>query len=309
MISVIVPVFNMKDYLPECLDSLISQSFKDIELVLVDDGSTDPSGRICDEYAARDARIKVIHTRNAGLSAARNTGIDAAEGEWIMFVDSDDFVSPDFCRIPYETAVRENADMVIFQRINTDPDGKPIPRRNRPKKKPYGVLSHEEAADYGETAAWNKLYRRSLFKDIRFPEGRIYEDVCTTCMLMYEAEKIVLIPDRLYFYRYREDSLCHVRTPVNKRHAFEEYLARCRFLLGKGYPEKKAFGSLVGPALSACLYIDRGDPKYPAEAEKVLDSVREMPQALPPAKKFLLMLWKKNRRLFNAAGRLVRMEI
>ena len=116
-ISIIVPVFKVEHYLRKCIDSLLAQTMREIEIILVDDGSPDRCPEICDEYARKDQSIKVIHQQNRGISAARNAGLAAASGEYIMFVDSDDWVEPDFCRIPYETAESKGADMVIFSCI------------------------------------------------------------------------------------------------------------------------------------------------------------------------------------------------
>lgn len=117
-ISLIVPVYNVEDYLKECLDSIINQSLKDIEIILIDDGSTDSSGLICDEYAQCDCRIKVIHKRNEGLSCARNDGIDASSSPYLMFVDGDDYLVSKFCETPYKSALKYNADLVLFSYNN-----------------------------------------------------------------------------------------------------------------------------------------------------------------------------------------------
>lgn len=114
LISVIVPIYNVEKYVRKCLDSLVAQTLREIEVICIDDGSTDRSGEIADEIARDDARFRVIHTENRGLSAARNRGIDEARSQWLMFVDSDDWVSPEFCRVPYEAAIEYGADLVIF---------------------------------------------------------------------------------------------------------------------------------------------------------------------------------------------------
>ena len=114
LVSVIVPNYNVERYVRKCLDSLRGQTLREIEVICIDDGSTDESGRIVDEYAKEDERLRVIHTENRGLSAARNRGIDEARADWLMFVDSDDWVDPDFCKVPYEAAIENQADLVIF---------------------------------------------------------------------------------------------------------------------------------------------------------------------------------------------------
>ena len=113
-VSVIVPVYNVEEYLRKCIDSIVAQTLKDIEIILVDDGSTDGSGTICDEYASQDKRVRVVHKINGGLSSARNTGIEAASAPFLMFIDSDDWVEPNFCEKPYLAAKNNNADLVLF---------------------------------------------------------------------------------------------------------------------------------------------------------------------------------------------------
>ena len=140
-VSVIVPVYNVEPYLHRCVDSLTGQTLTDIEIILVDDGSTDGCGRICDEYAAADPRVRVVHQENAGLSEARNAGIDRARADYLMFVDSDDWVEKDYCRIPWEIARSQQADLVMFQFRELRNGGKrsgviPSRREGKPRKKP-----------------------------------------------------------------------------------------------------------------------------------------------------------------------------
>ena len=123
-VSIIVPVFNLQDYLGRCLDSILAQTMNETEILIIDDGSTDDSGKIADQYAEKDSRITVIHKRNGGLSEARNTGVDAASADYIMFVDSDDWVDPLFCEMPYQAAIRNDADLVYFMHNCIDQKGK-----------------------------------------------------------------------------------------------------------------------------------------------------------------------------------------
>ena len=170
-VSVIVPVYNVAPYLRRCVDSLLCQTLRDIEIILIDDGSTDGSGQLCDEYAAGDARIRVIHQENAGLSEARNAGIDRARADFFMFVDSDDWVEPEYCGLPLAVAKEQQADLVMFQR-------RYMRRGNEIKKQapiPEGPKTQEEALrlliDGVRVSVWNKLYQRDLFRGYRHPEG------------------------------------------------------------------------------------------------------------------------------------------
>ncbi len=200
-LSVVVPVYNISAYLPQCLDSIIGQTLKDIEIVLVDDGSTDGSGQICDEYALRDDRIIVFHKTNGGLSSARNEGVNAASSDLIMFVDSDDWVEPFFCEKAYMASMEYGADLVLFNYVKIYNNGSIV------KQSPTihsGTLTEYEAFLfnlYYTPAIWLGLYRKELFNNVRFPVGKYHEDTGTTYRLIHNAKKIVYINDTLYNYR------------------------------------------------------------------------------------------------------------
>lgn len=249
LISVIVTIFNVERYVRKCLDSLKVQTLKQIEVICIDDGSTDGSGRIADEYVSDEFPIfKVVHTENRGLSAARNRGLDEARTDWLMFVDSDDWVSEDFCRVPYEAAIENGGDMVIFQYQMIAENG--CTRRNKRKKALDGIISNEEAVDVGESFTWNKLYKKELFDGIRYPEGHMYEDVWTTHKVIYKARRILYCVKSLYFYRIRKGSIAQSATS-----RVDEYLAntdRYQDLIRFGYPRQKAQIQLWEASLLYC---------------------------------------------------------
>ena len=180
VVSVIVPVYKVEPYLRRCVDSILNQSFQDFELILVDDGSPDSCGAICDEYAARDSRIHVIHQENKGLSGARNTGIDHANGEYLAFVDSDDKWSPYFLESLYKALKEHDAD--ISQCRWEYMHGDEIKEAYNPNAKCECFTGREMLSNlYIQTGAyyvvaWNKLYKKELFEEIRYQEGRIHED-------------------------------------------------------------------------------------------------------------------------------------
>lgn len=211
-ISVIIPVYNVEPYVEQCVKSITDQSFKKIEIILVDDGSPDSCPGICDRLAESDPRIRVIHNPHLGLAAARNTGIDAAAGKYLMFADSDDFTAPGFLDIPLRAAQKTGADIVIFQFAAADIDGRPLPSK-RKKIQPAAIdrtralcmLAEEKLQDY----AWDKLYRRELFDTIRYPDGERWEDQATTYRLIDKASRLIILPDILYYYRTRPGSLIH----------------------------------------------------------------------------------------------------
>lgn len=199
-ISIIVPVYNVALFLPQCLSSLINQTLKDIEIILIDDGSTDLSGKICDDYAAKDSRIIVVHSEHRGLSAARNKGIALSIAPFIMFVDSDDWVEPDFCELPYSIEMSNQSDIILFKRNTVFNDGKVVEFKN----KMTGELSEEQALYFNTfygTNVWLAFYDRHLFMNIQFPEGKFFEDIATTHKLIHNAKSIFLINKALYNYR------------------------------------------------------------------------------------------------------------
>ena len=249
LISVVVPIYNVAPYVRKCLDSLKNQTLREIEVICIDDGSTDRSGEIADEYANDEFPIiRVIHTENRGLSAARNRGIDEARADWIMFVDSDDWVEPGFCKIPYEAAVENEAEIVIFGNYRITR----LYMVKRPKRIAgfEGGLKHEEAIEVGGTIAWNKLYRRALFETIRYPDGHVYEEVATTHKLIYKATRIVRIPYYLYYYRYRRGSI--INSPIGVDDLLNMSIKRYEDLREHGYPKEKAYPQLLDAALSYC---------------------------------------------------------
>lgn len=196
LVSVIVPVYKVEDVLERCLDSLCRQSLLDIEIILVDDASPDRCGKICEQYAARDERFRVIHhSKNRGLSVARNTEISHASADYLMFVDSDDWVHENFCKLPYECAVQQQADLVLFCFQSIDKNGSPG-LKMKADNQGSGKLTRMEAIELMLYkiwfAAWNKLYRRILFQTVSYPEGYFYEDVGTTYKLVLLADTILL---------------------------------------------------------------------------------------------------------------------
>ena len=215
LVSVIIPVFNVAPYLREALDSVVQQTWSHLEIIIVDDGSTDGSGKICDEYRA-DARVQVIHQENRGLSAARNAGLDRASGEYISFLDSDDAWRPDFIR--KLMGAMGNADIAICQyemhRLKMDTGGQIRPAAQK------GFYSRKEALralvdGTINVSVWNKLYRKELWKENRFPEGHNYEDVDTTCRVFDLCSRISFLDEPLYLHRKRPGSITQTGSGKN----------------------------------------------------------------------------------------------
>ena len=211
-ISVIVPIYRVEKFLPQCIESVLNQTFTDFELILVDDGSPDRCPEICDETAKRDARVRVIHQANAGLSAARNAGIEVAHGEWLGFVDSDDYIAPQFYEKLYQTAQRTDTDCVMCSVQNVDESGKPIDSalmrvadEVKTGQEVLRKIGRDDVTPY--LTAWNKLYRRKLFNTLRYPSGRQNEDVFVFAELFCQVQRAACVAEPLYFYRKRIDSI------------------------------------------------------------------------------------------------------
>ena len=217
-ISIIVPVYNVSQYLHACINSIINQTFKELEIILIDDGSTDDSGKICDIYSAIDKRIKVIHQCNSGLSAARNVGIEIATGEYITFIDSDDYISTDYIERLLLGFSKIDIDIVMCD-FKTVPEDSELSDNMQQENLPDNIIGLDNCQVIKEVykARYHgvdfisvaKLYRKSLFKDnnIRFPSGKIHEDAFTTYKLFYASKQVVYLDIPMYFYRIRGGSI------------------------------------------------------------------------------------------------------
>ena len=209
LISVIIPVYKVEEYINRCIDSVINQTYKNLEIILVDDGSPDGCPKICDEYAKKDSRIRVIHKQNGGLSDARNVGIDNANGKYITFIDSDDFVEKNYISILYESLKKYNVKMSIADNLIIYEDK--IINNSIYEENVFSEHDVLEKMLWGirdlDNGAWTKLYDRSLFDNIRYPVGRLYEDTATTYKLFDLCDKIVINSIPIYNYMKRRDSI------------------------------------------------------------------------------------------------------
>ena len=217
-ISVVIPVYNVEKYIRECVESVLSQDFADFELLLVDDGSTDRSGSICDELSATDRRIRVFHKKNGGLSDARNYGIERAEGEYITFIDSDDFILPAYLSTLEELARQYHADVSCTQAFVS---GNRSERPVKGKTEKARVTGEEAVSDsllrrYFGVSAWGKLYKTSLFSATKFPVGQLFEDLLTIPYIFEKCAFVAYTTDKLYFYYDRAGSITHSR--ITEKH-------------------------------------------------------------------------------------------
>lgn len=232
-ISVIVPIYKVEKYVKKCVDSIINQTWKNLEIILVDDGSPDCCPEICDEYAELDDRIIVIHQKNHGLSAARNAGIDIASGEYIGFVDSDDFIAPNMYEQLYTALDSAHAQLAICDFAYIDEDGTILPD--------YSPIQEEVLDNYRclekigrdknwyYVVAWNKLYQKSVFDSIRFPEGKLHEDNFIIHEIIYSCKIIVTIPKSLYFYMQRKNSIMNSGYKIERFDEIESLYYRYQF--------------------------------------------------------------------------------
>lgn len=240
-ISIIVPVYKVEPYLCGCVDSILAQTFTDFELILVDDGSPDNCPMICEEYAKKDSRVRVLHKENGGVSSARNAGVNAARGEYIGFIDSDDLIEPNMFSILTDIAVQYDADVVQCRHNGLDSiqgvthlggagrvvDGKTFVRE---------IFEHKGGDYTNDVALWSKIYRQELFDGIQFPVGHNFEDERETYKICLKADKIVLISDELYHYVRHENS---ITTTASAKNMLDKQLALMdrMFFLTKQLPD------------------------------------------------------------------------
>lgn len=209
-ISLIIPMYNVEQYLPECIESVQNQSYKNLEIILVDDGSPDSSGKIAEEYAAKDNRIKVIHKENGGVSSARNEGLINATGDYIMFPDADDFLFEKSCEVLLKKIKEEDADFVIGNYINCHEDStlweNPVFNLEKYKSFKLDIKDYEDSFFLMNSAAWNKIFSNKFLRNIsaKFEEGyNIAEDAIFTTYCFIKSNKVYYIPDIIYAYRQR----------------------------------------------------------------------------------------------------------
>ena len=256
-LSIIVPVYRVEKHLDECIQSILHQTFTDFELILVDDGSPDACPQMCDAAAEQDSRVQVIHQKNGGLSSARNAGIEAARGNWLGFIDSDDFVAPDFYEKLYGAATSANADCAVCSIQLTNEDGSPM--ETPPQWKAYGgwytgedilkTLTWQNNASY--LVAWNKLYRREVFADLRYPVGHLNEDSYVFAQLFDTVKTVVCVEQPLYFYRQRPGSIMKSMDALRSLDEMWSFANCFDYFAAHGYAEllcaaeKRAFAKLL----------------------------------------------------------------
>ena len=277
LISVVIPIYKVEKYIFRCVDSVLNQTYKNLEIILVDDGSPDACPKICDEYAKKDARVIVIHKQNGGLSSARNAGIEIAKGEYITFIDSDDYVNDNYVETLYKAICEDGTDLAIGSHRAVYDNGTVIDRSCSKRC----TLSSVEALkcvlydDGIDVSAWAKLYKLELFSDIRYPEGRLYEDAATTYKLIDKAGKISLDSKVIYNYMIRINSIAAGAFSPKKMDLITSTKEMCDYIVEK-YPEleKAAKRRLTYAYLSTLSQLAQSKCSYPKEKKELMDFIK-----------------------------------
>nr|WP_205006131.1 glycosyltransferase family 2 protein [Sporolactobacillus spathodeae] len=246
LISVIVPIYKVEKYLSKCVDSILNQTYENLEIILINDGSPDNCGKMIDEYLVKDNRIKTIHKKNGGLSDARNAGLDVCQGKYVTCIDSDDYIEPDYIHYLYDLLKENDAALSICTHRYVTEDGAVI---NKVYDNSKVIIMNQEEALYQlcnsslfSSSAWAKLYRKSDFANVRYPIGRIFEDLPTTYKLFMKADKIVFGQRALYDYVFRQGAISRQQFNPRRIDAIEFAEQMCNVVVCK-YPRLKKVAS------------------------------------------------------------------
>jgi len=263
-VSIIVPVYNVETYLKECLNTILKQTYKNIEIILVNDGSTDKSGEICEQYKEKDNRVKVIHKSNGGAADARNVGIENSTGEWITFVDGDDYISDDLVEMLLTTAIKYTADIVISNLAGVRNFKQEVEINN--KKIKVEELKSEEAIEEMlyqnkfDTGMPGKIFKKEFFNTYKFPVGNLYEDIAIMALLFNMAKKVIYTNYIGYMYYFRENGTTRGNFKIEKMELIDVCLDIKKFI-DKNYPkiENAARYRLLNSAFHLVLKIHEGE--------------------------------------------------
>ena len=276
LVSVIIPVYNVSRYLLQCFDSVISQTYRNLEIIVIDDGSTDDSGSICDQYAEKDNRIHVIHTDNRGLASARNLGLENVSGEYISFIDSDDWIEPQTIEMFIGAALETEVDIVSARTCSEYVGGtvhRPMEKNDSHSYFGQDILSAFAEGKFG-SVVWNKLYCVECFRDIRFPDGHNYEDVAIIWKIMKNLAEsggmVTALSDELIHFRVRKNSISHTYMLNNVADSWNTYLAKYEAL--PDYQDKllvECFRPIRRMWMNYCGYSKEDK----AEAQKIIQEM------------------------------------
>lgn len=268
LISVIVPIYNVEKYLSRCVDSIINQTYKNLEIILVDDGSPDNCPKMCDDYAEKDSRIKVVHKKNGGLSDARNAGMTVASGEYISYIDSDDYVAVDFFEILLNTIQKENSDIAECGVVKFYEDNRFDDFADDLSVKTYetqDALSALIAENPFHQHVWNKLYKTELVKDIPYAVGKLNEDEFWTYQVFGKAQKISKVNKIMYFYFQRNSSIMGVGFNIRRLDALEGKANRQKYI-EKNFPALSVQSKI--DLYGSCMFAYQSVLKFMSGADK-----------------------------------------
>lgn len=305
LISVIVPIYKVENFLKKCVDSIINQTYKNLEIILVDDGSPDNCPQICDEYARQDSRIKVIHKENGGLSDARNAGMKIANGEYVAFIDSDDYISGDFIETLYNAMKAENSDIVECDVVRFEDGTTPSVINDNCEINSFSTekgLSLLISEDKFHQHVWNKLYKSVLALKIPFAKGKLNEDEFWTYQVFGQAERVTKINKSMYFYLQRSGSIMGNTFSMRRLDALEAKAERQKYI-EKNFPNlsKQAKIDLYGTCIFMCQSVMKFlKGKDKKQAKKI---IIQYERANKLTKDELLSLAGKNRFWFSFANR------
>ena len=310
-ISVIIPCYNVEKYIETCLESVLSQTYLNWEAVIVDDGSTDRTGVIADNYSSSDDRFRVFHKSNGGLADARNFGLSRATGEYLLFLDSDDFLMPGAMRALAECAAHGNSDIVVGDFVHVDEKG----------IVPDAIIVQEDLSNHAisqtgkktlqdiyaskyhglNLAAWGKLFRCCLFSEhnIAFPKGKVHEDIATTYKTVCRARTIIAIDEVLYCYREREGSITKRKDKRAFQDCFASHLQRYNELLLYGYSKERLEPVIVSQALIYLIVMEPSDEELYLKAAEIVSGYEGIPHGLKAHERNALRIWSVNKTLFH----------
>lgn len=290
VVSVIVPVYKVEKYLQKCIDSICAQSYPHLEIILVDDGSPDCCGCICDENAGTDMRIKVIHKENAGLSSARNAGLDIATGDYVAFVDADDFIYPEYVEILVGLCEQYGCDIAQCSFLTVAEGSIKLPLNSQGslafytgKQALHNLCMGKDDVKY--TVVWNKIYKLELFNGIRYPLGRLHEDEFTSYRLLWKARKVADTNQYLYNYLIRNESIIRSKYSVKRLDALDAFRERLDFLKANELEEE-----YVATVRGYIGLIERSCDSLRADVENceelcasLLEERKKLIEQLPPS--------------------------
>lgn len=286
LIQVIVPIYNVKDYVRPCIDSIIRQTYKSLEIILVNDGSTDGVEQILNEYAEKDSRIKVINQANLGLQAARNKGIDNCTGEYVSFIDSDDVINDRFYAMLYAAIAQTNSDISMcgfkflytnendFDDISNLADAEQLKFKDRLIDNGDDYLESDIYNNFGYVMAQTKLYKREIWRDFRFPLGKYHEDEWVIASVMHN-HRVVELSDRLYCYRQRSGQITGNGLTIKKLDSAEAMLQRVYNYKNWGLSDKAILNAYFGQLHIFRGYFPLKDPEIKAAYKELLKTYRQ----------------------------------